>query len=510
MITGVRVGHVVALLLCLTVSVSAQTPGSSESRLGSRPGEGRAPSAGTDTPLQGGLGPGFSRAPASITRPSDPTNILAPLPLSPVAAEPGMEMPLYGPLSLPDGVEEGPPDGLTLDAAIDRLVHENLDLRSKFFEIPQAQADILTAGLRANPILFYSTQLIPYGSFSDQRPGGQTQYDINVTFPLDLNQKRKLRTEVACRARNVIEAQYQDAVRLQIANLYTAYVDVLAARETVRYARASLEGLEQVVSATEDLRREGELTQAELDRILIQREAAEVGKLEAEELFRESKQTLGPLLNLSPAQAEALELSGTIYDLAPPPLPIDALIALAMEARPDLAAFRHGIRFAEADVRLAKGERFQDVFLLYQPYTFQNNAPFDARSAHSWGVGLTVPLPIFDRNQGRIQRAQLNVTQTKTEYTTLVQQVVSEVRLAERKYLATRQSVERLDRVLPQAASVRDNAFTRWKGGETSIVDFLNAQRDYNDLVRQYRDTLIRHRRAMLDLNTAVGQRILP
>ena len=110
----------------------------------------------------------------------------------------GTPRPLYGTLALPveeDG--EGPPDGLTLDQAIERLVRENLDLRSKSMEIPQAQADILTASLRANPILYADSQLIPYGNYSNRRPGGPTQYDVNISHPLDYTHKRRARIEVA-------------------------------------------------------------------------------------------------------------------------------------------------------------------------------------------------------------------------------------------------------------------------------------------------------------------------
>src|SRR5262249_21209868 len=72
------------------------------------------------------------------------------------------EAPPSIPLALPGGKEvEGPSNGLTLDAAIERLVHENLDLRAQFHEIPMAEADVVTAGLRANPILYADSQLIP-------------------------------------------------------------------------------------------------------------------------------------------------------------------------------------------------------------------------------------------------------------------------------------------------------------------------------------------------------------
>lgn len=507
----ITLGGTFAIALTLTSGGVAQIPGSTESRLGPRPGE-RGGLTGGEAPIQGGLGPGFSRAPSSIMRPSGNPNIPTPPALSPIEEAPAFELPLYGSLELPaKGEDEGPPNGLTIDQAIAMLLDRNTDLQSKFLEIPKAQADILTAGLRANPILYYDTQLIPYGNYSEARPGGQTQYDLNVTVPFDVNNKRRVRRDVASRARKVVEAQYQDAVRLRISDLYTAYVDVLAARETVRYGRASIEGLNRILTVTQSQHRGGELTRADVERIKIQRDAAEVGLAEAEEALREARLSLAPLLGLRLDQAEALELKGSIADTAPPPPSGDALIQTALASRPDLAAYRLGIKYAESDVRLARAERFQDVYLLAQPYTFQNNEPFHNKSAHSWGVGMTVPLPIFDRNQGRIQRAQVNVRQTQIDLATLEHRVATDVRQAERRYAISRKSADRIDRdLLPAAVRVRETALRLYRSGETSIVDFLNAQREYNDLVRQARDTLVRHRRSMLDLNTAVGQRIMP
>ena len=82
----------------------------------------------------------------------------------------------------------------------------------------------------------------PTGTTRPQRPGGPLQYDVNITYPLDVTHKRQARTLVARRAKRVLEAQYQDAVRLQIDNLYTAYSDVLGARETIRFAEAARAG----------------------------------------------------------------------------------------------------------------------------------------------------------------------------------------------------------------------------------------------------------------------------
>jgi cobalt-zinc-cadmium efflux system outer membrane protein len=414
----------------------------------------------------------------------------------------------YGSLAL-TGEDDGPANGLTLDQAIERLIARNLDLRSKAFEIPQADADILTAGLRANPVLYTDVQCYPYGAFTKARPGGQTQYDINVSYPLDITRKRQARTLVACQAKKVLQAQFQDATRVEIDNLYTEYVDVLAARETVRLARKSVAEL-----MNEPDKPKGPLKPIpEIDdqRLEIQRESAEIGLSEAEEQYQSDLRALGALLGMTVPEAERLELRGSLADQAQPPVLGEPLLRLAMTTRPDLLAYRLGVKRAEADVGLAVANRYPDLYVLYQPYTFQNDQYYNAKNATSWGVGVSVPLTIFNRNQGNIQRAKLNVSQSQTELAALEQQVVFDVRQAERQYLVTRKAVERIERsLLPNARIEHDRANQLYDQGKLDELSFLAAERDFDQVVRQYRDTLVRHRRAMLKLNTAVGLRILP
>jgi cobalt-zinc-cadmium efflux system outer membrane protein len=376
---------------------------------------------------------------------------------------------------------------------------------------PQAEADILTASLRANPLLFADSQLIPYGNYSAQRPGGPLQYDVNLTYPLDITQKRRARTIVARQAKRVLEAQYQDAVRLQINNLYTAYSDVLGARETIRFAEAARQGLGILLDRTRRMYEKGTRTIAEVSRIEALHEAAEVELIDAQETLRATKRNLGVLYNMPGPQAEALEIRGTIHDRFPPPSLVSELIRIALGGRPDLIAFRLGVQRAEAEVKLATANGMSDVYLLYQPYTFQNNAPFEKQSATSWSLGVTVPLPLYNRNQGNIQRARINVAQSQVELAEREQQVANEVRQTEREYALTRAAVQRIEgKLIPAVTRLRDDVYRLYIQGEEEAIVYLNAQREFNEASRQYRDMLVRHRRAMLRLNTAVGQRLLP
>ena len=487
-------------------STLGPSPGAGSGGFGETPGD----AAGILMNRPGRPGP---RIPADITRPGRPSAAPAPSGIvPPTRAARITEAPLYGPLELPEGKDDaGPEDGLTLDAALDRLIRENPDLRTQFYEIPQAQADILTASLRANPLLYADATAIPYGSYSDARPGGQTQYDISITYPLDVTHKRRARTQVAARARSVLEAQYQDAVRLQVDNLYAAFVDVLAARETIRFSRASIKGLRLLEQRVGQLLKSGERTEADVNLIRVQLSSAEIGLREAFATYRSAKRRLVVLLNIPQSEVDALSVRGSIHPPDVPPPPDDQLVPMAMQSRPDLAAYRLGVARAEAEVRLANANRLSDVYLNYAPYVFQNNEPFNKLSAHSWSVAVTVPMPLYNRNQGNIARARLNVAQTRSGLDALEKQVAAEVLRADQEYDVTRAAIEQIEReIIPAARQVRDSSFRLFTVGEASILVYLEAQRDYNETVRQYRDMVVRHRRSMLDLNTALGRRVVP
>lgn len=424
---------------------------------------------------------------------------------------PPPELPLFGVLALPGREDPGPPNGLTLDQALQRLMSANLDLRSRFLEIPQARADVLTAGLYANPLVFFDTQLIPYGGYTTQRPGGQTQYDLNVSHPVDLSHKRRERTRVASLAQKVIEAQFQDAVRLEIANLYESYVGVLLAREAVRFSQAALAGLDQVLATIREQQAGKIATLADVDSVLIQREFAASSLVDSERTYQSAKVRLGALLAIQVSQAERIELRGSLKVNSPiPPLGTD-LTNLALEYRPDLRAFRLGVARSQADAQLALANRLADVYVLFQPFTLQNNSPIGKQSPVSFAAGVTVPAPIYNRNQGNIQRSRINIQQSQLELESQQLRVIAEVRQAENEYLAARAAIDRMERTIrPAADRVLNAARVRWRSGEKDVLFYLAAVRDYNVFVRQYLTDVLRFRRAMLRLNTVAGQRILP
>ncbi len=413
------------------------------------------------------------------------------------------------PVELPED-EEDSSDGLTLNAAIEQLLNASYDLAAKFQDIPKARADILSAGLRNDPVLFVSATQLPYQRYTAQRPGVPL-YDITLVQPVDISGKHRTSIRVAEHEYRVLEARYQDAVRHEIDKLYMAWVDVLGARAARTTAQADAASLAKLVETARRRVQQGGLqARSELTALSLRKARAELALQEAEVALRRARRQLAVLLVL-PERADSLKLDGSLHDRAPPPPSTDELIRTALKSRPDLISYRLTVERAQAQVRQARAEGIEDLFLFFSPYQASDFSAEGKQPANGWEFGVLLPFPALNRNQGNVARARANVTQSGIEAESVEQQAIAEVRRAAMEYDVSRNEVRRYEReLLPGVRDIKDDKYRLYASGNEAVDSYLIAQRDYNDIVRQYWEALIRHRRAMLELNTAVGQRILP
>jgi len=413
-----------------------------------------------------------------------PNDMVGPAPLPedniPLIGRPGLAAP-----------SDGPPGGITLDEALELLLQNNLELRAQFSEVPQAEADVLTAGLRANPIVFIDAQQLPYGTFAPKSTGIPIQYDANIVHPFDLSGKRRARVTTAVLAKRVVAARYQDAVRRQIDNLYKAYVDALVAQENAE------------LMARKDFGRDI---------------ASRVAEEDPMALLKDAQRTLAVLLNLPPGELarrrlrDRLDFRREDEPSLPPP---SALVCMALANRPDLAALRLNIARSDADIALAKANRYEDVLALYQPYTFHDGRTGDFKNSVAWAAGLTVPLPLYNRQQGNIQKAKLIATQARTQLAAYEKTVAAEVQDAIEEHDDAHAAIDHTaDDVSEMRAMGKIDLKGRYKDDETiqKMLVVLEKLKDesYVDKLRRHGDAIVRHRRSMLRLNTVVAIRIMP
>jgi outer membrane protein, heavy metal efflux system len=467
----------------------------------------------SNAPFSGRVGAMGSHIPASaLSTPGVPVFTIrgAQTTITPNAQP--VQVPQYGELELPaDFVDYGTPGDMDLDAAINMLVSQNLDLMAAKLEIPMAEADVLTANLRANPIFYADTQLIPYGHFSFLRPGGPPQSDVNINYPIDFSFKRSKRTVSAREAKSVTEAQLQDAVRTQIDNLYSIYEGVVSAGLTLKFSEIYLGGNQKLLTHVEELYDGGQIQESDLDAVKANLYRAQLQVRESKKAKVAANRALALILNLPLSDVDKIDVFDPVGRLRELPAPKEELVKRALAKRPDLVAYKHGLGRAKADLKLAKANGYPDAYILYQPYTFQNNTYLGVPSAYSWTLGATLSIPLYNRNQGNVTRAKININQTEIQVESAERLVQSDVLNAVAELEQSLVAVSEFRKeIIPVSKRVRDAAFKRFTGGQTGAIEYLNAQQDYNDQVRSYKDAMIRHRQAILDLNTAVGERVLP
>jgi cobalt-zinc-cadmium efflux system outer membrane protein len=389
--------------------------------------------------------------------------------------------------------EIGPPDGWTLEQAVDRLVRANFGIKIAAEDVCQARADRVTAGLRANPQVIAGVQQVPYGSFNTNVQGGPTLYAVGAAVPLDLSGKRLARVRGADLTALLADANYRDNVRKQIDNLYTAFIDALAAAYTLDLAPKG-----RSLPPSESGPDESSLAKSLSD---------------AQDVALEKSRSLIELLDLPLPPSAMIAVRGTLRDVQDEPPPFQELRAVAMERRPDLAAQRFALARAQADLETFRANRFDDVTLTFTPYSFGNGQPYDQKSGTGWGVAVNVPTPLFNRQQGNILRACSEIRKQQLRLANLEKTVASEVWVARAKYESTRDevrslraSVEQLPTYFPRPGFAFGSIEEERLGREMN----KRMNQDYQETLHKYQAAIVEHRKSMLRINTAVGWLVIP
>jgi cobalt-zinc-cadmium efflux system outer membrane protein len=277
-------------------------------------------------------------------------------------------------------------------------------------------------------------------------------------------------------------------------------------------AQANVRRQEQFLAEMERAARPGDAAAADgIDHLVLVLERSRSSLGDATEAFADAQEGLAVLLGMAPAETAGLEPRGRLRSDVSDLPGIEDLTAMALRCRPDLRAARIGVSRAGAEVNLQRANRYDDVYLFYDPFTYQNNQPFGAPSATSWAIGVTFALPIYNRNQGNIARAESNVGQTKLELASLERRIVAEVRLAERESRRARAALEQMEvAILPRITATMRRKTEQFAAGTITADDYEGHLDDAAEVAQSHREALVRHRRAMLDLNTAVGLRVVP
>ena len=405
------------------------------------------------------------------------------------------------------------PIKITLDDAIQLALQHNHTLLAARTAIDQNKAQEITANLRPNPNLFVDWEYLPLGSPAHQNPDvysgvslpdylkNNTEGDIGLSYLIERGKKRQARLQAAKDQTAVTTSLVSDNERTLTFQVATLYINVLLAESTLELAQMDLKSFRQTVDISKFSYDAGGISEDDYLKMKLQllqfQEDESQARLARVQALSDLRNQLG--YQSVPA---GFDVAGG-FEYHPVKVSVEDLQLKALQLRPDYRAAQQNVSAANSGYLLAKADGKQDVTVS------GNYSHVNAINAATFLV--SVPLPIFDRNQGEILRTRYVITQSQEQQRAANEQVMTDVNDA---YQGLQQNEEIMQiyqtGYLDDAQKDRDISEYAYRRGGTALLDFLDAERTYRAIELNYRQELASWLLAVEQLREAVGTRTLP
>jgi outer membrane protein, heavy metal efflux system len=392
---------------------------------------------------------------------------------------------------------------LTWQEVRNKFEAANPTLRAGQIGIDESRAQEITANLRPNPNLtILADQIDPFSGGPSHGPFAYLLAAGSVNYLWERQHKRGLRLESAQSGTAVVTSGQADLERNLLFNLREAFVQTLQEKAILNLANENLAYYDHVLDVNRERYKAGGIAQVDLKRLELQRVQYLSDMQTAEVNLRLAKIQLLMLLN-DQTPVEQFDVTGP-FDFVEQIPPLSDVRQSALDTRPDLRAALQSVAKAKTDYRLAMANGSTDPIL---GFDVGRNPPIDQYI----GFNVSIPLRIFDRNQGEKRRAQLDIDRNDRLAAATRAQVFNDVDSA---YATVSSTVALLkpykDQYLEEASSVRETISFSYQHGAASLLDFLNAQADYRSVQVNYLNLVASYMNATNQLNLSVGREVIP
>ena len=395
---------------------------------------------------------------------------------------------------------------LTLEEAVREAIDRNLDLVAEKFNLSVADARIITAKLRPNPVFSVGGDHLDIlgTGYNPVNQAGPTEYSVRTDFLLERGQKRASRIAVAEGGRAVVELQFLNSVRILVLDVQNAYVEALLAKDNLALAQENLKAFGDIVEVNRKRVSSGDLAEVELFR-------TELAQLQFESAARQATlrlRTARVKLQLLLGRTNSGPLVEVIGELRQESRAIDQteLVRAALESRPDLRSIQRDQARSLADLRLQLAQGKID-YTVGTEYRRQQGL---AGRGNSMGVFFSTNIPVFNKNQGEIERARQEQRQIEARIKALTAMIQTDVETAYLQYTNALTALARLEgSMLAKARDVRQITDFSYRRGEATLVELLDAQRAYNETIQSYNESRAEFARSLYLLDSASGKAVI-
>lgn len=363
-----------------------------------------------------------------------------------------------------------PPAPLTLVQVLDIVRAQNPTLLSAQQHVTATKSSEITAGLRQNPVFTLSgaNTTLPANN-----PSSPYSYAGNVSRLFERGQKRRWRLAIADTTTNITQSQFNDQERQTLLQVRDAFTDMLGAKAALQVAQDNLNSYRRTVELSNIRLDAGEISKTDYERIDLQLAEFESDYDSAKLDLTQASDSLQLLMGIEKPAAN-FDIAGQLQ-----PVAITATLSQleqdALAHRPDYLAERQSVNLADADVKLADADATVDPTI---------GGEYERAGVYnSVGFQISFPLRIFDRNQGERERTRFEAQSARLSETAAHNQVLSDVDQAWAAYQSAVSVAARYNNhYLAESERVRANLEFSYRHGGASLLDYLDALRDYRQI----------------------------
>ena len=401
------------------------------------------------------------------------------------------------------------PAPVTLEQVVQEALDKNLGLLAEKYNLSIAEARLVTARLRPNPVFSFGADYQDWlgAGFSPTRGVGPAEVNFRTDFLLERGGKRKSRIEVAENARGVAQLELLNSTRTLLLDVQNAFIEVILAKESLALARENLKAFQEIVSINSARVNAGDLAQVELVRSRVAALQFRNAVLQAEARLRTARTRLQTLMGRT-IPSPGFDVSGE-FKRSEVQVALPELRQQALERRPDLQALDRDQARSLANIR--QQEALGKVDLTIGAQIHRQYGDGVQASGNALGLFFSAPLPLFNRNQGEIQRARQEQRQIEARIQALRSEILNEVENAYQQWQTSKDLLASIETgMLEQARQVRETTEYSYRRGEASFVELLDAQRAFNDTVQSYNEARADFAKSLYLIDSITGKGVNP
>jgi len=394
-----------------------------------------------------------------------------------------------------------PPHALTWQETEQKFKVNNPTLRAGRLTVDQSRADEITAYLRPDPDLNIVADDLGIFQYHPFQPAANAILAGSVSYLHEREHKRELRLESAQQATGIAISSQTDLERNLLFSLRDAFVRVLLAKAVRQVAKDNLDYYDREIEINRARFDLGAMSKVDFQRVELQRVQYESDLAASEVNLRTAKIDLLQFLR-DRTPIDQFDVNEN-FDYDEPTTTLEDLRTIAIQTRPDLKEALQSLEKAKTDHRLAIANGSADP-------TWSVDVGRQPPLAFYAGVSLSIPLRIFDKNQGEKIKTQLEISRGERLHEAAEIAALHDVDSA---YATLRNTLGLLrpykSKYLKESEDIRSTVSFSYLHGAASLLDFLDAQKQYRDTQLNYLNLIGAYLNASNQVNFAVGREVL-